>query len=166
METRALDLPHGPTILVRPLADGDTGTVASVFARLGAESRRRRFNGAKPCLSSRELAELARADATHHALVAWVAGDPHPAALAQLVRTSRDSAEIAFVVADEHQARGIGSALTRLLLDDARAAGIREITALASAENRAALALIRRTAAAVLEIRLEGAEQSIRAAIA
>lgn len=165
METRALDLPHGPTIVVRPLVNGDGETVAAVFGRLGEESRRRRFNGSKPCLSEAELGELARIDATHHALVAHVAGDPRPAALAQLVRTSRDSAEIAFVVADEHQHRGIGSALTRLLLDDARAAGIKEITALASGENRAAVALIRKSAS-ILEICLEGPEQSIRAAIA
>jgi ribosomal protein S18 acetylase RimI-like enzyme len=165
MVTRALDLPHGPTIVVRALSDGDVETVSAVFGRLGGESRRRRFNGAKPCLSDLELAGLARADATHHALVAYVAGDPQPAALAQLVRTSRETAEIAFVVADEHQHRGIGSALTRMLLDDARAAGIKEITALATGDNRAAVALIRR-AASILEIRLEGSEQSIRAAIA
>ena len=165
METRALDLPHGTTIVVRPLANGDVKTVAAVFGRLGNDSRRLRFIGPKPCLSDRELGELARIDATHHALVAHVVGDPRPAALAQLVRSSRESAEIAFVVADEHQHRGIGSALTRMLLDDARAAGIKEITALASGDNRAALALIRRTAS-VLEVRLEGPEQSIRAAIA
>jgi ribosomal protein S18 acetylase RimI-like enzyme len=165
METRALDLPHGPTIVVRPLANGDVDTVAAIFGRLGNESRRRRFNGAKPCLTDGDLAELARVDATHHALVAHVAGDPLPTALAQLVRTSRETAEIAFVVADEHQHRGIGSTLTRMLLDDARAAGIREITALASGDNRAALALIRRSAS-ILEVRLEGPEQTIRAAIA
>lgn len=165
METRALDLPRGLTVVVRPLASGDTSTVAAVFARLGAESRRRRFNASKPCLTGDDLVELARVDATHHALVAWVAGDPRPAALAHLVRTTRDTAEIAFAVADEHQKRGIGSALTASLLDDARAAGITEITALASGENRAALALVRR-AARILEVRLDGPEQSIRAAIA
>ena len=165
METRAFDLPHGPTILVRPLRNGDVDTVVAVFRRLGDESRRRRFNAAKPCLSDGELAQLARVDASHHALLAWVVGDPEPAGLAQLARTSRNSAEIAFVVADEHQHRGIGSALTRMLLDDARAAGITEITAQASGENRAALALIRRSAR-VLDIRLEGPEQTIRAAIA
>lgn len=52
-----------------------------------------------------------------------------------------------------------------MLLDDARAAGIKEITALASGDNYAAVALIRRTAS-ILEVRLEGPEQSIRAAIA
>jgi ribosomal protein S18 acetylase RimI-like enzyme len=165
MQTRALDLPHGLTIFVRPLAPGDVATVAAIFDRLGPESRRSRFNAAKPCLTDGELEQLALIDGRHHALVASVAGDPEPAGFAQLVRTGRETAEIAFVVADRYQHRGIGSALTRMLLDDARAAGIAEITAQASGENRAALALIRRSAR-ILEITLEGPEQSIRAAIA
>jgi ribosomal protein S18 acetylase RimI-like enzyme len=165
MQTRALDLQHGLTIFVRPLAAGDVATVAAVFDRLGPESRRRRFNAAKPCLTDADLEQLARIDGEHHALVASVAGDAGPAGFAQLVRTGRGTAEIAFVVADTYQHRGIGSALTRMLLDDARAAGITEITAQASGENHAALALIRRSAR-ILEITLEGPEQSIRAAIA
>jgi ribosomal protein S18 acetylase RimI-like enzyme len=165
MQTRALDLPHGPTIFVRPLANGDVATVAATFERLGEASRRSRFNAAKPCLSDAELGRLAIVDGEHHALVASVAGDPQPAALAQLVRADRETAEIAFVVADRYQGQGIGSALTRMLLEDARAAGITEITAQASGDNRAALALIRHSAR-ILEIRFEGPEQSIRAAIA
>jgi ribosomal protein S18 acetylase RimI-like enzyme len=165
MQTRAIDLPHGLTILVRPLAAGDVATVAAVFDRLGPESRRSRFNAAKPCLTGGDLRQLARIDGEHYALVASVAGDPQPAGFAQLVRTSRETAEIAFVVADSYQHRGVGSALTRMLLEDARAAGITEITAQASGENRAALALIRRSAR-ILEISLDGPEQSIRAAIA
>jgi ribosomal protein S18 acetylase RimI-like enzyme len=165
MQTRALQLPHGPDVLVRPLRNGDVATVSAVFARLGAESRHRRFNGPKPCLSESELGQLARVDGRHHALVAHVVGDPEPAGLAQLARTGAHSAEVAFVVADGYHHRGIGSALTKLLLADARAAGITEVTALASGENRAALALLRRCAR-ILEVRLEGPEQSIRAAIA
>jgi ribosomal protein S18 acetylase RimI-like enzyme len=75
------------------------------------------------------------------------------------------SAEIAFVVADEHQQRGIGSALAAELIADGRAAGITEITALVSSDNPAAAALLRRIAN-VFDIRFEGAELSIRAAIA
>jgi ribosomal protein S18 acetylase RimI-like enzyme len=165
MQTRALDLPHGLTIFVRPLAKGDVATVTAIFERLGEASRRSRFNAAKPCLSDADLSQLATVDGEHYALVASVAGDPQPAAFAQLVRTGRDTAEIAFVVADRYQGRGIGSALTRMLLEDARAAGITEIIAQTSGDNPAALALIRHSAR-VLEIRVEGPEQSIRAAIA
>jgi ribosomal protein S18 acetylase RimI-like enzyme len=165
MRTRLVKPRHGPELLVRPLVRGDVATVAAVFARLGDRSRRARFLGPKPCLSAAELEQLANVDARRHALVGYVDGDPEPAAIASLVRNGRDSAEIAFAVADEYQHRGIGSALARELLADARAAGISEITALTGSDNRATLALVRRIAE-VLEVRLEGAETSIRAAIA
>ena len=85
-------------------------------------------------------------------------------AIARLVRDG-DSAEIAFEVADELQWRGIGTALTGELIADARAAGIKEITALVASDNPAALALLRRILDA-LEIRFEGAELVVRAALA
>jgi ribosomal protein S18 acetylase RimI-like enzyme len=138
--------------------------VIGVFERLSDESRRARFNGPKPCLGAAELRQLATVDHSHHALVAYVEGDPRPVAIARLVRRGR-SAEIAFAVADEHQSRGIGSALTAELVADARAAGITEITALTASDNRAAVALLRRVAN-VLDIRLDGPELLIRAAIA
>ena len=165
MHTRVIKPKHGPTLLVRPLRHGDVRTVMAVFERLGEHSRRARFNGAKPCLTRDDLRQLATIDSSHHALVAYVEGDPHPVAIARLVRNDRESAEIAFAVADSYQHRGIGSALAAELLTDARTAGITEITALASSDNPAALALIRRTAN-VLDVSLEGPELSIRAAIA
>jgi ribosomal protein S18 acetylase RimI-like enzyme len=164
MHTRVLELKHGPTLLVRPLRHGDVRTVMAVFERLGAQSRRARFNGPKPCLSVGELRQLAAVNRTHHALVGYVEGDPHPVGIARLVRNG-DTAEIAFAVADDYQHRGIGSTLAGELIADARASGIREITALAASDNPAAVALLRRTAK-VLDIRLEGPELSIRAAIA
>ena len=165
MNTRTLKPRHGPRLLVRPLERGDVATVAAVFARLGEASRRARFNGPKPCLSAAELEQLARVDATHHALVAHVQGDPLPVAIARLVRTGRDTAELAFAVADSYQHRGIGSALAGELLADARAAGITVVTALAAADNRGALALMQRCAK-ILDLRPEGSELAIRAAIA
>jgi len=165
VHTRVLKPRHGPTILVRPLTHGDARTVMAVFEQLSDASRRARFNGAKPCLSRADLRELAAVDERRHALLAYVEGNPIPVAIARLVREGRDSAEIAFAVADAYQHQGIGSALTTELLADARAAGIKQITALASSDNRAALALLRRTAK-VLDIRFEGTELSVRAAIA
>ena len=165
MQTRILTPKHGPQLIVRPLRNGDTATVLAVFQRLGAQSRRLRFNGPKPCLPDHELEQLARMDEAHHALVAWVAGDPRPAAIARLARTSRGSAEIAFAVADEYQHRGVGVALAAELVADARLAGITEITALTSPDNPAAIALVRRIAK-VVDVCFEGPELSIRAAIA
>jgi len=116
MHTRAIKPKSGPPLLVRPLRNRDVETVLALFARLGDESRRLRFNGPKPRLG----------------------------------------------VADGYHQRGIGSALTRELITDARVAGVTEVTALVSSDNPAALALLRRTLHA-LEIRLDGPEYWIRA---
>ena len=165
MHTRVITPKHGPSLVVRPLRDGDTATVLAVFERLGEASRRARFNGPKPCLSDAELAQLAQVDGAHHALVGWVEGDPEPAAIARLARTSRGSAEIAFAVADAYQAQGIGAALAAELIADARMAGITEITALTSPDNPAALALVKRIAR-VVDVSFEGPDLAVRAAIA
>jgi len=161
MHTRILKPKHGPTLIVRPLRRGDVDTVCSMFARLGERSRRTRFHGPKPRLTSAELERLAQVDANNHVLVAHVEGDPRPVALARLVRNGR-SAEVAFEVADEYQQRGIGSALTAELLADARAAGITQVVALVTSDNPAAIALLRRIVEA-LEIRFEGPQLEIRA---
>ena len=163
MHTRVLTPKRGPTLFVRPLRHGDVDTVTSVFERLSERSRRARFNGPKPRLGAAELEQLAAAGTNRHALVAYVEGDRQPVAIARLVRDGH-SAEIAFEVADEYQQRGIGSALTAELLADARAAGITEITALVASDNPAALALLRRILSS-LDIRFDGPELSIRAAL-
>jgi predicted MFS family arabinose efflux permease/ribosomal protein S18 acetylase RimI-like enzyme len=164
MPTRYLPLRRGSGLVIRPLRNGDVETVMAVFERLGETSRRMRFNGPKPRLSEVELEHLATVDATRHVLVGYLAGHARPVAIARLVRDG-SSAEIAFEVADEHQRRGIGSALTAELLADARAAGITEVTALVATENTAAVSLLRRLLGR-LDVRFEGTELSVRAALA
>ena len=144
-------------ITIRPLRDGDTDTVATLFARLGSRSRERRFCGAKPRLGEAELAALSRVDAEHHVLVAYVERDPRPAGIARLVSDGR-SAEIAFEVADEHQGRGIGSVLARELAADARAAGITELVATVCGDNAAVVSLLRRVAGS-LHVTWQGGER-------
>lgn len=161
MHTRVVKAKHGPELTVRPLRNGDTGTVEAVFERLGESSRRARFNGSKPRLSEQELRWLAAVDATRHVLVAYVDGDPRPVAIARLVRFGA-SAEIGFEVVDAYQGRGIGSALTQELIYDACAAGIGEVTALVRSDNRAAFAVLSRVLGQ-FELRLEGPETVVRA---
>ena len=134
------------TILVRPLAVGDTATVSALFERLSDSSRAARFHGAKPRLSHAELARLAAVDRDHHVLIAWVDGDPAPGASARLVRNvaDRQRAEIAFEVADCYQGHGIATALVGMLIADARAAGITRVEGLVQPSNGAAVSLLRR----------------------
>ena len=129
-------------LTIRPLRNGDTGTVASIFESLGSRSREKRFCGAKPRLSDHELATLARVDADHHVLVGYVDGDPRPAGLARLARHGA-AAEVAFEVADAYQGRGVGSILARELAADARAAGIRELVATVCGDNAPVVSLLK-----------------------
>src|SRR3954449_5168550 len=161
MYTRVVKPKPGPELVVRALRHGDTVTVQAVFERLGESSRRARFNGLKHRLGEQELRWLATVGATHHALVAYVDGDPQPVAIARLVRSGA-SAEVAFEVADAYQGRGIGSALTQELVSAACAAGILELTALVRSDNRAAFAVLSRVLGQ-FELRLEGPETVVRA---
>jgi GNAT superfamily N-acetyltransferase len=151
-------------VTVRLLRNGDTATVCALFGRLGDESRRRRFGGAKPRLTDDELAQLARVDSKHHVLVAYVAGDPGPAGIARLARRGR-VAEVAFAVADEHQGRGIGSALAQLLADDARAAGIVELHATVTGDSRQVASLLSRLTTTRVRATRLGGERALIAAL-
>ena len=150
-------------VVIRPLRDGDTETVLAVFQRLGAESRRRRFGGAKTQLAPAELELLARVDAEHHVLVAYASGDPQPAGLARLVRDG-NAAEVAFEVADVQHGRGIGTALAEALAGDARAAGIGELHATLAGDNARAMSLLRRISRRLRATWL-GAERRVVAAL-
>ena len=156
----------GTFVTVRLLDDGDTGAVAALFERLGPASRERRFHTAKPRLTSSELDFLARVDGNHHVLVAYVDGDPLPAAMARVVRDADDrrAGEIAFEVADVYQRCGIGTQLLEVLLADARAGGIARIDAVVQTTNRAALSLLRRVLRAP-DVRVEGAAAVVAATV-
>ena len=163
MNSRVLRVKHGPDILVRPLKNGDVETTVAVFHRLDDAARRHRVNGVKARLSEDEVWQLSHVDENHHALVAYVEHDPMPVALARLVRDGR-RADVAFEVANGYQRRGIGSALTRELLADARAAGITEVTALVPSDNPAAVALLRRVLG-MFEMSFDGRDLQISAAL-
>jgi N-acetylglutamate synthase-like GNAT family acetyltransferase len=115
-------------ITVRPLRNGDTATVQRVVERLGKR---------KKIVTARELESFARVDAHRHVLIAYAYGEP--IAIAQLVRDVADprSAEVASAVADGWQRLDVGAALTKLMTDDADAAGITHVRAAAHPAERA-----------------------------
>ncbi len=152
MQTRYVD-----GVTIRPLRNGDTGTVAALFERLGSRSRETRFCGAKPRLSDNELTALARVDGDHHVLVGYLDGDPEPAGMVRLARDGA-AAEIAFEVADVYQSRGVGSILARELAADARAAGIRELVATVCGDNPPAVSLLKQVAES-LQVSWRGRER-------
>ncbi len=154
MQTRYVD-----GLTIRPLRNGDTETVAALFARLGERSREQRFCGAKPRLSDGELELLARVDEERHVLVGYLDGDTEPAGIARLVREG-STAEVAFAVADGYQGRRVGSTLAAALAADARAAGITELLANVCGDNPPVVALMKRLGES-LRVRWSGREREL-----
>lgn len=136
-------LRDGGSVLLRPLACGEVSVVEAVFAGLSSQSRHRRFLVPMPRLPGSHRRVLADVDGDRH--VAWVAlVDGQPAGICRYVRTSRDTAELAFEVVDAHQGRGIGSALVDAVTTVARDNGITWLEATVEPGNAASEALLAR----------------------
>jgi acetyl coenzyme A synthetase (ADP forming)-like protein len=129
-------LVDGGTVHVRPIRDDDGSALIAFHEGLSAETVYSRFFSAKPRLSAAEVEHFTHVD--HDARVAFVAelGD-RIIGVARYDRTARErEAEVAFVVADEHQGRGIGTVLLEHLASAAREQGINRFVAETLPHNR------------------------------
>ena len=116
---------------------------------LSDESVQRRFLTLKRSFSRAELRYLTEVDGRDHvALVVEYPGEPvrRLIAVGRFIRETDDSetAEVAIVVADDWQRRGVGSEIADQLADEARRYGIRRFTATMASDNIAAQRLMRR----------------------
>jgi len=137
----------GRMFRVRPLNAGDRDGLARLFARLGPESRYRRFLSPKHELTDRELTYLTDIDHVDHEAVAAVdCSDGSLAGVGRYVRDPRRpcAADMSLAVADELQRLGIGTALAAQIVARARASDITVLTASTLRENRPARAIMRR----------------------
>jgi RimJ/RimL family protein N-acetyltransferase len=128
------------TVAVRPIEPGDKRKLVAAFERLSDASRYRRFLSPHGQLSKAELRYLTEVDHhDHEALVAFDTLTGEGMGVARYVRHAQrpDSAEIALVVGDEWQGRGVGTTLMHALADRAREEGIGRFTAFMLAENDA-----------------------------
>ncbi len=140
-------LPSGLRVRIRPIRPGDKPALQAFLGALGEESARRRFLVSKHGFTTAELEYLTEIDGVDHiALIAEPPEDPgRILGVARCVRLRNEpgTAELAFVVADAVQGRGLGRRLAELLADRARAAGIRRFSATMLGDNRAARGLVR-----------------------
>ncbi len=129
-------LVDGGTVHVRPIGPADGPALVAFHGRLSPDTVYSRFFSVKPRLSEAEVERFTHVD--HDARVALVAelGD-RLVGVARYDRTASDhEAEVAFVVADEHQGRGIGTVLLEHLAAAARERGITRFVAQTLPGNR------------------------------
>jgi acetyl coenzyme A synthetase (ADP forming)-like protein len=150
-------LRDGTSILIRMITPDDRERVRSVFDRMGPESVRHRFFGAKAMLQDSDLAYLATLDGSSRvALAATATHGDHEQILGigryiGLPGEHSNIAEIAFDVADADQGRGIGTLLLEHLATIARGAGISMFRAEVEADNAQMLEVFGRCGFAVRE---------------
>ena len=128
--TERATLRDGSLIAIRPVGPGDKRAIVSGFDHLSPESRYRRFFSPLEQLSDRDLAYLTEVDHhDHEALIAHSeAGEP--LGVARYVRAGDPhKAEVAVVVVDDWQGRGVATALLDRLADRAREEGVHVFTA-------------------------------------
>jgi RimJ/RimL family protein N-acetyltransferase len=132
-------------VLLRPIRPGDAPALTQLYDRLSPESAYQRFFA----VMRRLPPDWARilADVDHDRRAAIVAAGPD----GELIGVARygtepgaDAAEIAVVVQDAWQGRGLGTILLSALLDHAVSRGITKFLAYVLADNHRMLRLIGR----------------------
>ncbi len=133
----------GGTVHLRPVRPSDADGLVALHAKLSARTRYLRYFSAYPRIPERDLYRFSHVD--HRDRVALVALlGTEIIAVGRYERIERtDEAEVAFVVADAHQGRGIGSVLLEHLAAAARESGINRFQAVILAENTSMLRVFR-----------------------
>lgn len=129
--------------LARP---SDAPRVRSFLERLSSETRRRRFGTPQPRVSSSLVRHFVFPDPRRRMIVVATApleGTERIVGIADAAFVGPETAEIAFVVADELQGRGLGHLLAQAAAAIAARRGARRLKADISGGGAAALAIMR-----------------------
>jgi acyl-CoA synthetase (NDP forming)/RimJ/RimL family protein N-acetyltransferase len=133
----------GGTVHLRPILPSDAPALVEFHGALSVRTRYLRFFSAYPRIPERDLVRFTTVDHIDRVAFIVLLADKI-IAVGRYERTpDTDEAEVAFVVADAHQGRGIGSVLLEHLAAAARERGIRRFTAVVLAENDAMLRVFR-----------------------
>jgi RimJ/RimL family protein N-acetyltransferase len=162
--------PEVPELLIRRITPADKDALVAGLGRLSERSVYLRFLSPKPRLSSSELRYLTEVDfIDHYALVAVLAAAPDVVVgVGRWVRDADEpgSAEIAIVIADDLQGRGVGTELGRELADAAVARGVERFTASMLPENAAAHRLFRKISSRLELTRAAGVDELVAQLVA
>ena len=142
----AVVLPDGATVDIGPMRAGHAERLDHFHHTLSSETIRLRFFGVHPDLSDQELHRFTHVDhVNREALVAVHGGEIVGVARLDRLSDGGDEAEVAFVVADAWQGRGLGTVLFEQLAARARELGVSRFVADTLFHNRRMLAVFRAT---------------------
>jgi len=141
-------LRDGVRIQIRALKPEDKTDLSEAVARTSAESLRRRFFVTKRNFADKETAFFLNVDFVNHVALIAVVEEGSELAIAgggRYIVVRPGEAEVAFVVVDQYQGRGVGGTLMRHITTIARAAGLQKLIAEVLAENRPMLRLLEKS---------------------
>ena len=158
-EDQTLTLPSGVEIPHRVIQPEDAPALQRVHARCSERTIFLRFFGSLEELPDRKAQYFASTDGVDH--FGLVAEDPEDSnEVIAVVRYDRepgsDKAEYAALVEDRWQNQGVGTGLTRRLIDEAKDKGVRFFYALVMGENTRMLNILRRLDLPEQERRYDG----------
>lgn len=121
----------GTPILIRAIRPQDKPALVKAFEGLSEETRERRFFAPIKHLTTADLHYFTEVDHTDHEALVAIAANGQLIGVARYIGWPEKPtmAEVAVVVADDWQGRGIGSSLLTRLTLRARAAGVKAFTA-------------------------------------
>ncbi|GAA4583379.1 bifunctional GNAT family N-acetyltransferase/acetate--CoA ligase family protein [Planotetraspora phitsanulokensis] len=122
-------LSDGGTAHLRPIRPDDADVLRSFYSRLSEQSIFFRFFGPRPRLTDREVAWFTNVDYDDRVALIATIGTEMVAVVRYDRVEPRDHAEVAFLVEDRHQGRGMASILMEHLRAAARERGIRTFIA-------------------------------------
>lgn len=128
-------LSDGGTVHLRPIRPDDAAALTAMHSRLSEQTRYLRFFGAYPAIPRRDLERFTIVDyRTRVAIVATLGADV--IGVARYEGLGSSVAEVAFVVEDAHQGRGLGPLMLEHLAAAARERGIAKFEAEVLPSNR------------------------------
>ncbi|GAA1310902.1 GNAT family N-acetyltransferase [Saccharothrix xinjiangensis] len=128
-------LSDGGTVHLRPITPDDAERLLAFHGRLSERTRYFRYFGPYPRMPKRDLDRFSTVDHSDRVALAALLGDDIVAVGRYDRLGGGGSAEVAFVVEDPHQGRGLGSILLEHLAAAARERGLSRFTAEVLAEN-------------------------------
>jgi ribosomal protein S18 acetylase RimI-like enzyme len=140
-------LADGSEIEIRALRREDEADMLAALEKISVQSLQRRFFAMKRHFTEKERRFFMDVDFINHVALVACADESGREVIAgggRYVVVEPGHAEMAFVVVDHWQRRGIGSILMRHLIRIAKDMGLQELTAEVLPENAAMLSVFRR----------------------